>query len=145
MHERTGRALIAAVALLAGCAGRGNVAGNAAGAPVRAAAAVSAPVPAVAPDPARCAGGCTLVVAIAPSVTTPIVVGPFAVTSINPGGDLELAVAADPACADVGAGWFEYSGGGVRVGDGQILCARSSAGSVTNQGFSGSRPDVSIR
>lgn len=71
-------------------------------------------------------------------MTTPVVVGPFAITSINPGVNLELALAADAACADVGTGWFEYSGGGVRLGDGQTLCARSSADSVTNHGFSGS-------
>jgi len=54
-----------------------------------------------------------------------IVSGPFAVTSINPGSDLELALVmrgSDCATATV---WFSYSGGGVAVGAGETLCART--------------------
>jgi hypothetical protein len=54
-----------------------------------------------------------------------IVSGPFAVTAINPGSDLELALVmrgSDCATATV---WFAYSGGGVTVGAGETLCART--------------------
>jgi len=99
------------------------------------------PAAAFTPGAGQCGFGCTVVIAISPGVATPVVAGPFVVTSINPGGDLELAISADTRCADVGTGWFEYSGGGAKVGSNQMLCARSKAAAVRNHGFSGHRPE----
>jgi hypothetical protein len=111
----------------------------AAGAP----ATRATPVPTSPAEPAHpgesCAVGCTLVVSVPPGVATPIVTGPFAITTINPGGDLDLALSTDGACGAVGAGWFDYSGGGVSVGSDQTLCVRSSAGEPRTHGFSGHR------
>jgi hypothetical protein len=80
-------------------------------------------------------GPATHVVTLAPGSPTPIMRGPFEITTINPAGDLELGLAASPSCD--GVVWFQYSGGGAAVGDGQVLCARSSAGEPVTQGFSG--------
>jgi hypothetical protein len=103
----------------------------------------AAPVPTAPAGPAHpgesCAVGCTVVVSVPRAVATPIVSGPFAITAINPGGDLELALSADGACRTVGAGWFAYSGGGVSVGSDQTLCVRSSAHAPRTHGFSGHR------
>lgn len=66
----------------------------------------------------------THVVALAASAATPIVAGPFAVTAINPGSDLELSLVPGATCRD-DAAWFSYSGGGVAVGPGETLCART--------------------
>src|SRR5690242_7997850 len=55
------------------------------------------------------AGPATHTVVLAPGSPTPIMRGPFEITSINPGGSLELSVGTSDACA--GAVWFAYSGG----------------------------------
>ena len=81
------------------------------------------------------AGPATHVVTLAPGSPTPIMRGPFEITTINPAGDLELGIATSTSCD--GVVWFSYSGGGAAVGDGEVLCARSSAGEPVTQGFSG--------
>lgn len=81
------------------------------------------------------AGPATAVVVLQPGVATPVLDGPFLVTTINPGSSMELAVARSHACD--GAVWFAYSGGGVAVGKGQTLCARSGADGPRTNGFSG--------
>jgi hypothetical protein len=80
-------------------------------------------------------GPATHVVTLAPGAPTPIVRGPFEITTINPAGDLELAIASGEACE--GVVWFAYSGGGAAVGEGEILCARSRRSEPVVQGFSG--------
>jgi hypothetical protein len=80
-------------------------------------------------------GPATHVVELAPGSPTPIVRGPFEITTINPAGDLELGIAKDESCA--GVAWFSYSGGGAAVADGEILCARSGRRATVTQGFSG--------
>jgi hypothetical protein len=80
-------------------------------------------------------GPATHVVTLTPGSPTPILRGPFEVTTINPGGDLVLAISKTESCADVV--WFVYSGGGAAVGDGEVMCARSSASEPLTQGFSG--------
>jgi len=80
-------------------------------------------------------GPATHVVTLGPGVPTPIVRGPFEITTINPAGDLELGIASGEACE--GVVWFAYSGGGAAVGEGQILCARSRRAAPVVQGFSG--------
>ncbi len=114
------RAALAAAVLLAAC-------------PAPAAAPVApgaAPAASVAPTYA------TKVVALEPDAPTAIVAGPFAVTAINPGSDLALALVPGTACT-ADATWFGYSGGGVAVGRGETLCARSSAGATKVNAFSG--------
>ncbi|MDQ3334352.1 MAG: hypothetical protein M4D80_04260 [Myxococcota bacterium] len=81
------------------------------------------------------AGPATHVVELAPNSPTPIMRGPFEVTTINPAGDLELGIAKDESCA--GVAWFVYSGGGAAVSEGEILCARSGRSRTITQGFSG--------
>ena len=66
----------------------------------------------------------THVLALAAGAATPIVAGPFTVTAINPGSDLELSLVPGATCRD-DAAWFAYSGGGVAVGPGETLCART--------------------
>jgi hypothetical protein len=83
------------------------------------------------------AGPATAVVQLAPGVPTAVLAGPFEVISVNPGGDLELAVAPTASCADPQLAWFGYSGGGVAAGTGQVLCARSSGKQIRTQAFSG--------
>ena len=61
--------------------------------------------------------------------------GPFEITMINPGGEIELGISTSEACD--GVAWFSYSGGGAAVGEGEILCARSSRDAPVTQGFSG--------
>ena len=80
-------------------------------------------------------GPATHVVDLAPGSPTPIMRGPFEITTINPAGDLELGIAKDETCA--GVMWFAYSGGGAAVGEGEILCARSGRERPVAQGFSG--------
>jgi len=92
------------------------------------AAAPAAPSP---PKPIRYA---TKVVTIAPQEAVEILRGPFHVTSMNPGTELRLAVA--KGTCD-GATWFAYSGGGVAVGDGELLCAWSQSSAPIAHGFSG--------
>jgi hypothetical protein len=114
----------AALLLLAACHG---------GARAAAPAAPAGPPPTdVQPLPA---GPATAVVVLAPGVPTPVLDGPFLVTTINPGSSMDLAVAKSHACD--GAVWFAYSGGGVAVGKGQTLCARSAADGPRTNGFSG--------
>jgi hypothetical protein len=95
-------------------------------APVTAAVGVNVPAPARGPG--------TIVITLAPSTPTKIVDGPFVVSSINPGRALVLAIGA--ACSGDLA-WFDYSGGGVTVGAGQTLCAKSVAREPVTHGFSG--------
>jgi hypothetical protein len=80
-------------------------------------------------------GPATHVVTLAPGSPTPILRGPFEITTINPAGDLQLGIATSTSCD--GVAWFSYSGGGAAVGDGEVLCARSSASEPVTQGFSG--------
>lgn len=83
-------------------------------------------------------GPATHVVELAPGSPTPIMRGPFVITTINPGGGLDLGMAKDPeneSCA--GVVWFEYSGGGAAVGEGEIMCARSNRSGTITHGFSG--------
>jgi hypothetical protein len=98
------------------------------------ATATSAPATARVVPPAK-SGPATHVVELAPGSATPIVRGPFEITTINPAGDLELGIAKDETCA--GVVWFAYSGGGAAVGEGEILCARSGRDTTVTQGFSG--------
>ena len=85
--------------------------------------------------PAAKAGPATHVVTLAPGSPTPIMRGPFEITTINPAGDLQLGISTSTSCD--GVVWFSYSGGGAAVGDGEVLCARSSANEPVTQGFSG--------
>ncbi len=84
--------------------------------------------------PAR-PGPATHVVTLEPFSPTPIVRGPFEITTINPAGALDLGISRSASCE--GVVWFSYSGGGAAVGDGEILCARSNRSSPITQGFSG--------
>ena len=84
--------------------------------------------------PAR-SGPATHVVTLAPGSPTPIVRGPFEITTINPAGDLELGISKSESCE--GVVWFAYSGGGAAVGEGEVLCARSHRSAHVTQGFSG--------
>jgi hypothetical protein len=59
----------------------------------------------------------TIVVTLAPDAPTAVVDGPFAVSAINPGRALALALGSNGACGGELA-WFEYSGGGGAVGAG---------------------------
>lgn len=81
-------------------------------------------------------GPATAVVSLVPDVPTAVARGPFLITTINPGGDLTLGLATR-ACDEPGLLWFSYSGSGVAVGAGQILCARSAGGEPRVQAFSG--------
>jgi len=76
----------------------------------------------------------TAVATLAPGAATPVVTGPMVIIAINPGGNLSLAVAA--SCTGE-LTWFSYSGGGVAVGAGQVLCARNEAPRERTHGFSG--------
>lgn len=96
--------------------------------------APSAPATQRALPPAK-AGPATHVVTLAPGSPTPIVRGPFEITTINPAGDLELGISRSEACD--GVVWFAYSGGGAAVAEGEILCARSGRSAPVTQGFSG--------
>jgi hypothetical protein len=96
--------------------------------------APSAPVTQRALPPAK-AGPATHVVTLAPGSPTPIVRGPFEITTIKPAGDLELGISRSAACD--GVVWFAYSGGGAAVAEGEILCARSGRSAPVTQGFSG--------
>jgi hypothetical protein len=83
------------------------------------------------------AGPGTVVVRLSPNQPIAILAGPFEVRTINPGGNLSMAIAPDRRCADPSLPWFSYSGGGVAVGAGQVLCVRSSSASAVTHGFSG--------
>jgi hypothetical protein len=107
---------LAAVGFLAGCPSPSP-------APV-------APVAAAAPNPiAR-------VVTLEPDARTAIIAGPLMLSSINPGSDLELALVPGDTCGGDET-WFAYSGSGVAVPSGQILCARSRAAQRVTHAFSG--------
>ncbi len=111
------------VVLVAACSPRG--------------ATVAAPTAPATPrelPPAK-TGPATHVVTLVPSSPTPIVRGPFEITTINPGGSLELGVSTSETCTEVV--WFSYSGGGAAVADGEVLCARSHASEPVTHGFSG--------
>src|SRR5215203_625797 len=103
------------IAVLAGAcrAGGGGAAasgpGGASGASGATAPATSRVLPPGKPGPA------THVVTLEPGAPTPIVRGPFEITTINPAGDLELGIASGEACE--GVVWFAYSGGGAAVGE----------------------------
>jgi hypothetical protein len=75
-------------------------------------------------------------VTLGDGVPTPILDGPALVNAINPGTDLYLALAPSHRCDDAGVVWFGYSGGGVGVGPGQTLCARSIRHEPHTQAFS---------
>ena len=76
------------------------------------------------------------VVTLDPGARTAVIAGPIAVTSINPGSDLELAIVQGDTCAGKEV-WFSYSGGGVAVPSGQVLCAKSIASMPRAHAFSG--------
>jgi hypothetical protein len=103
--------------------------GGGASAPSTTTAAAQRELPPAKPGPA------THVVTLAWTKATPIMRGPFEITTINPGGNLELGISASPSCD--GVVWFRYSGGGAAVGDGEVLCARSYSPDPITQGFSG--------
>jgi hypothetical protein len=75
-------------------------------------------------------------VTLAPNTPTPIGDAPFAIASIQPGRELMFAIG---ACNAASLAWFSYSGGGIVVGAGQSLCARSVDASPATHGFSGRR------
>ncbi len=118
------------LALLAACK-------SAAPAPV---ATPSGPSPTeVAP---RAPGPATVVVALQPHVATPVLEGPFLVTTINPGSSMEMAVAPDHHCDAPALAWFAYSGGGVAVSRAQTLCVRTDV--ARTNGFSGYDPSTVV-
>lgn len=120
------------IAVLAGaCRAGGTPASSGPGAH---ASGASAPTTQRALPPAK-PGPATHVVTLAPGAPTPILRGPFEITTINPGGDLDLGVSSSEACE--GVVWFAYSGGGAAVGEGEILCARSGRSAPIVHGFSG--------
>lgn len=102
------------------------------------------PAAPVGPSPTEVApltpGAATAVVVLHPHVPTPVLDGPFLVTTINPGSSMDLALAPNHHCDDPKIVWFGYSGGGVAAGTGQTLCARSDAGVPRTNGFSGYDP-----
>ena len=81
-------------------------------------------------------GPASAVVTLAPEVPTAVARGPFLISTINPGGNLVLGLAVH-GCDEPGLLWFEYSGGGLAVGAGQILCARSGRNQPRVHAFSG--------
>jgi ABC-type Fe3+-hydroxamate transport system substrate-binding protein len=93
--------------------------------------APSPSAPAAPPTPMRAFD--TRVVSPAAGQPIPVLVGPFQVTAINPGTELALMISRDGGCAD--GVWFDYSGGGVVVPEGETLCARSEE--TRAQAFSG--------
>jgi hypothetical protein len=82
-------------------------------------------------------GPATAVATLAPNVPTPVLDGPFLVTTVNPGSNMDMAIAPSHRCDDPKLAWFGYSGGGVAVGKGQTLCVRSGASEPRTNGFSG--------
>jgi hypothetical protein len=78
----------------------------------------------------------TAVAVLAAGTPVSVLAGPFAVTAINPGSNLLLGLSTTGAC-DASVVWFSYSGGGVAVGDGETLCARSTVQAPVPHGFSG--------
>jgi hypothetical protein len=76
------------------------------------------------------------VLTLEPGARTAIFAGPLYVSSVNPGGDMELALVPGDTCGGDEV-WFTYSGGGVAVPTGQTLCARSTATAARTQAFSG--------
>lgn len=103
-------------------------------------AACSHPAPVAAPAaPPPIPTYATPVVALAPTTPTPIAEGPFEIRSINPGGDLALSLVPGATCS-ADATWFVYSGGGVIVPAGHVLCARSGADAAVAHAFSGQTP-----
>jgi len=76
---------------------------------------------------------------LAPNVATPVVAGPFSIRSVNPSGDLEMALSMTKRCTGELL-WFGYSGAGVAVGANQTLCVRSGASGARTQAFSGEVP-----
>ena len=94
------------------------------------AASASAPATTFGPGPN------SAVVALAPGTPTAILVGPFRVTAVNPGTAIELSLVTGGACTSR-ALWFEYSGGGLAIGAGQVLCARNLMPTTVVHAFSG--------
>ena len=82
-------------------------------------------------------GPATAVATLAPSVPTPVLDGPFLVTTVNPGSNMAMAIASSHRCDDPKLAWFGYGGGGVAVGKDQTLCVRSGASEPRTNGFSG--------
>ena len=119
---------LAALAILAACGATSSPPGSAPAAPI----GVNA-------RPAS--GGLGTIVATLPAGTSAAIAqGPFAISAINPGRELELAIGTTGAAGGPCSGelaWFAYSGGGVTVGAGQTLCARNVAHDTATHGFSG--------
>jgi hypothetical protein len=90
--------------------------------------------------PVRPPGPATVVVVLQPRVPTPVLDGPFLVTTINPGSSMEMAIAPSHRCDDPALMWFAYSGGGVAVAAAQTLCVRTEADGPRTNGFSGYDP-----
>jgi len=108
---------------------------------VAALALTACPSPPVTPAPTPVAAAAAAqpyarVVTLEPAARTAIIAGPAFVSSVNPGGDLELALVTGDTCGGDET-WFSYSGGGVAVPAGQILCARSRADVRRVHAFSG--------
>jgi hypothetical protein len=122
------RLRLAPLLAIAACTGRAAPA---------AAPTASVALPSEPPAPVRSYD--TRVVSLTRGVATPILVGPFEITTINPAGGLELMLSAR-GCADPSALWFSYSGGGVVVPAGETLCARSWRDGAVSQAFSGKGP-----
>ena len=131
--RRNARVAASFLVLLGGC----SAAYRGGGARMSPAGGVAAAAPA--PAPAAASGPATFVVLLAGGVPTPVLRGPFVITSINPGGSLELGLSSEESCTPV-TDWFSYSGGGAAVAAGQILCARSSSADEVRHGFSGHAP-----
>lgn len=81
-------------------------------------------------------GPASAVVTLEQEVPTAVARGSFLITAINPGERLDLAFAIQ-SCDEPGLVWFRYSGGGVAVGAGQLLCASSYAAGSVAHAFSG--------
>ena len=87
------------------------------------------------PAPAPIRAVDTRVVELVAHQATPLLVGPWLVTSVNPGG-VEMMISPAGRCDD--ALWFDYSGSGVAVPAAETLCVRSSHRHIV--GFSGHAP-----
>jgi hypothetical protein len=87
------------------------------------------------PPPAPIRAVDTRVVELVAHQATPLLVGPWLVTSINPGG-VEMMISPTGRCDD--GLWFDYSGSGVAVPAAETLCVRSSHRHTV--GFSGHAP-----
>jgi hypothetical protein len=92
--------------------------------------------------PARPPGPATVVITLQAHVATPVLDGPFLITTINPGSSMEMAIATSHHCDEPALVWFGYSGGGVAVARAQTLCVRTDA--ARTNGFSGYDPSTVV-